>query len=433
MRTIWERVIIMLGAGLLLAGCENPTGGDLNDSEDPGDDDVSVTLGAEQIVAAAGAEASDEFGWSVATSGDVVVAGAPGVDDGGAAESGAAYFFERGGDGSWTQADFEVGQVGADQFGFSTAVDGKYAVIGAPRPGESSGLEYVKIFGRQGDGTWNQIEKPIDKTITLDDFGHSVGISGLRVVVGAPKSDDLPGQIEAIADAGLAYIIDEGGTTPPSWPEGPSHTLEASDPQENDWFGYAVAIDGGTAVVGAPGEGGHANKAYVFERQGDGSWQEQQILAPASPQPAGGFGWSVAIDGETIAVGAPYEDSASGAAYLYQQASDGSWIPAGRVVASDRSNDASFGIRVSLDGGLLLIGAELGPETTFTGRAYLFSRNSSGSWLEGLAFSATDLAAGDLYGRGADISGESVVVGAPGRETETGATDGGAVFIYAEE
>jgi len=431
MRTFRERVIIMLASGLLLAGCENPAAGSSSDSGDPGEDNVSVTLGAEQVIAAAGGEASDEFGWSVATSGDVVIAGAPGVDDESAVESGAAYFFERGGDGSWTQADFVLGQVGADQFGFSTAVDGDYVVIGAPRPDESTGLEYVKIFGRQGDGTWNQIEKPIDKTSTRDDFGHSVGISGLRVIAGAPKTDDLPGQSETITDAGLAYIIDEGGTTPPSWPEGPSHTLEASDPQENDWFGYAVAIDGETAVVGAPGEGGHANKAYVFERQGDGSWEEQQILAPASPQSAGGFGWSVAIDGETIAVGAPYEDSAFGAAYLYQQASDGAWGPAGRVVASDRSNDASFGIRVSLDGGLLLVGAEYGPESTFTGGAYLFSRNSSGSWLEGLAFSATDLASDDRFGRGADISGESVVVGAPGRETETGATDGGEVFVYS--
>jgi hypothetical protein len=421
----------MLAAGMLLAGCENPAGGSSSGSGGPGDDGVSVSLGPEQVIAATGGQASDEFGWSVATSGDVVIAGAPGVDGVNALNRGAAYFFERDGDGSWTPADSADGDAGADQFGFSTAVDGDYAVIGAPRPDASDGLEYVKIFARQGDGSWSQIEKPIDETTTHDDFGHSVDISGLRVIAGAPRADDLPGQSEPITNAGLAYIIDEQGLTPPSWPEGPSHTLEASDPAEDDWFGHAVAIDGGTAVVGAPGEGGHANKAYVFELQGNGTWEEQQILAPSSPQSAGGFGWSVAIDGDTIAVGAPYEDSAFGAAYLYQQAPDGSWSPAGRVVASDRSEDASFGIRVSLDGGLLLVGAEFGPDLTFTGRAYLFSRNSSGAWGEAVAFSATDLAAGDRFGRGADISGENVVMGAPGRETETGATDGGEVFVYS--
>ena len=231
--------------------------------------------------------------------------------------------------------------------------------------------------------------------------------------------------------ARLVYIIDEQGSDPPSWPEGPSHTLQASDPEEQDWFGHAVAIDGDTAVIGAPGAGGEANKAYVFELTGSNTWEEQQFLTPDSPQASGGFGRSVAIAGNFIAVGAPFEDSAWGAVYLYEKEPDGSWHLSDRVVASDRSEDASFGDAVALDGDLLLVGAQYGPDVTFTGRAYLFARNSAGSWREALAFSGSDLAAGDRFGRGLDLSSTSVAVGAPGRDTDAGVSSVGEVFIYA--
>lgn len=430
MSSICNKVVNSLAAGLLLFGCSTPTGDDSGDSSGPDGAPFSLNLGEEQSVSASDGENDDEFGWSVATFGEVVIAGAPGVDDVGATNRGGTYFYERQSDGTWLPADSKVGDQGSDQFGYSIDVDGDYAVIGAPRPGQSTGLEYIKIFGRQGDGSWSQIEKPIDETATRDDFGHSVGISGLRVLAGAPKTD-LPTANGTLTDAGAAHVIDDLGLPQPSWPEGPTHTLRASDAAANDWFGYAVAIEGEIAVVGAPGQGGHANKAYVFERQIDGTWEEHQILSPSSPQSAGGFGWSVAIDEDIIAVGAPYEDSAFGAAYLYEQEPDGSWTYAGRVVASDRSEDASFGIRVSLNNGVLLVGAEFGGGATSAyGRAYLFSRSGTGSWEERLSVSPIDAVGGDRYGFGADISEETVVIGAPSRASGAGADSDGEIFVY---
>lgn len=360
---------------------------------------------------------NDLFGWDVGVSASALVSGAPQFEGGTGTDRGHISFARAQVDGGWSEEHFETGDADNDQFGYSVDVDGDYAVAGAPRPGQSDGIEYVKIFERQINGTWTQIEKPIDgNTSTMDDFGRSVAISGLRVLAGAPLADVDPGTGE-IQDAGAAHVIDENGITDVAWPEQPTVTLTASDAEANAWFGYAVALDGDRAVIGAPGAGGVNNAAYVMERQPDGSWDEAAKLTPENPQPSGGFGWSVAVDGNRIVVGAPFEDSAFGAAYVFERQDNGTWMETERLVSSNRINDASFGISVAVNGLYVAVGEEFGlAGSIYSGQVYLYAPTVDGSWSEIGTVVQTDAVGGDRWGRALAMDDGRLVVGGPERD-----------------
>ena len=115
--------------------------------------------------------------------------------------------------------------------------------------------------------------------------------------------------------------------------------LTASDGAVDDYFGTYVAIDGDTAIIGAPRDdntGAESGAAYIFVRDGGGNWTPQQKITPTDPGATDNFGLSVAISGDTVIVGAPDEDSAttgvnstpdeeatnSGAAYVFQRSGD---------------------------------------------------------------------------------------------------------------
>lgn len=286
----------------------------------------------------------DEFGWSVAISGDHVIVGARYEDHdalgGGELDnSGSAYIFVRNGD-SWMQqaklvaTDRDI----ADGFGWSVAISGDHAIVGARSENDDAvgggflnlaGSAY--IFARSGD-TWTQQTKlvPIDRSAG-DEFGTVVSISGEHAIVGAPKDDKyIPGVISA-GNAGSAYIfVHRGGT----WIE--QEKLESNDIDSGDEFGISVAINGDRVVVGEHFEdrdalGGaamnNAGAAYIFVREGD-DWGLQQKLVASDRALVDVFGTSVAISGGHVIVGASREDEdvfgnntidQAGSAYLFAE------------------------------------------------------------------------------------------------------------------
>ena len=210
-----------------------------------------------KITASDGAR-NDFFGYSVAISGDYTVVGAGYADDAGS-QSGSAYIFKRSGT-EWTEEAKITASDGAadDYFGYSVAISGDYAVVGAngdDDAGSWSGSAY--IFKRNG-AAWEEQDKITASDGTGGDcFSWSVAISGDYAVSGAYQDDD------AGFASGSAYIFKRDGT---AWTE--QAKITASDGAEHDYFGKSVAISGDYAVTGALGDGDadlQSGSAYIYD------------------------------------------------------------------------------------------------------------------------------------------------------------------------
>ena len=258
----------------------------------------------------------DRFGRSVALSGDTALIGARAVDTFGV-NSGAAYVFLRSGT-SWSQqAKLEASDgVGGARFGSSVSIDGDTALIGAFRDLGFTTFTWAGsayVFQRTGT-IWSQQDKlKASDTAPFDEFGTSVAIHGNTALVGAPLDDNSGG-----AGAGSAYLFRRSSTT---WSE--TAKIVASDAASLDYFGRSVALHGGTAVVGAylnDELGINAGGAYAFRRTGT-SWAEEAKLTNVAGTAHDWFGWAVAVSGETVVVGAPFDDMAfenAGTAFVHE-------------------------------------------------------------------------------------------------------------------
>jgi len=182
--------------------------------------------------------------------------------------------------------------------------------------------------------------------------------------------------------------------------------LVAHDPTSLEEFGGSVSLSVDTVVVGAyrdQDQGYEAGAAYIFTRNG-GRWGEEAKLAPGGAAPADRFGWSVSLSRDTVAVGAPFA-SGSGSVTLFHR-SGGAWTETDTVFASDPSTGGRFGWSVSLDEDLLAVGAPSANE------AYLFSP-CGGSWREQNRLLASDGPGDRWFGFSVALSGDTVLVGAP--------------------
>jgi N-acetylglucosamine kinase-like BadF-type ATPase len=323
-----------------------------------------------------------------------------------------------------------------DEFGFSVAIsgDGNTAIVGAryEDPGGVSAAGSAYIFTYSG-GSWSEqqkIENPDPATSDL--FGYSVAISGDGNTALMGVYGDSPG---GVSGAGSAYIFTRSGS---SWSE--QQQLTASDAAQGDYFGYRVAIsgDGNTAIVGAylssPGGVSRAGSAYIFTYSG-GSWSEQQKITAPVPAASDFFGYGVSLsgDGNTALVGANYENAGPGSAYIFTR-SGSSWSQQQKIQASDAASQDVFGCAVSLsgDGNTALVGAlaEDPGGVTNAGSAYIFT-NSGGSWSEQQKLTASDKAASDFFGWSVSISsdGTTAIVGAYD-EDPGGVVSAGSAYIF---
>ena len=250
-----------------------------------------------------------------------------------------------------------------------------------------------------------------------DEFGRSVAISGNTMIVGAPTAD-------AAGDAaGAAYIYMFDGV---SWIEQPK--LLASDPAPGDRCGSSVAVHGTVAVVGAPFVGDTSIGAvYVFRFNGS-SWMQEQKLVP--PVDAGGasFGWSVAVQGTAIVVGAPTANGATGAAYVF--GFDGvTWVDQDTLTATDPATNDRFGTDVDIDGDVILVGSpENDDNGSNSGAFYVFRfEGDIELWGDGIKITASDAAADDMFGWRVSVSGDVALVAA---NTQGIFADTGAAYLF---
>jgi len=361
-----------------------------------------VDSSARAAVSTASVAAFDLFGFSVAVSGDTVVVGAFADEDAGGGRGSASVFVRSG--TPWTR-QARLTTAARDQFGSSVAVSGDTVVVGAPADddgGFTSGAVYV--FVRSGTIWTEQAKLTASDAAAGDGFGSSVAVSGDTVVVGASDDDD------AGESSGSAYLFVRSGTI---WTQQPK--LTASDAAAGDQFGNSVAVSGDTVVIGARGDedaGVRSGSVYLFVRSGT-IWTQQPKLTASDAAAEDQFGWSVAVSGDTVVIGARSDDDAgesSGSAYLFVR-SGTIWTQQPKLTASDAAAGDQFGQSVAVSGDTVVVGAPADDDAGIrSGSVYLFVRSGT-IWTQQPKLTPSE--AEDLLGANSvAISGDTVVGGA---------------------
>ena len=369
--------------------------------------------------------AGDLFGHSVAVDGDTAVVGA--YED--ESEKGAAYVLAKDSSGAWSQvakltaSDGEAGDI----FGWSVAVDWDTVVVGA-RYDDSA-----YVFTKPGTG-WATATETAKLTasdgVVGDWFGQSVAVDGDTVVVGASEDDG----------SGSAYVFTKAADS--VWTDATQTAkLMASDGDDFDEFGKSVAVDGDTVVAGAPNNDGYGS-AYVFIKPAAG-WDDATQTAKLTPGAtddgaaglAGTFGAAVAVDGDTVVVGASAYSGSQGRAYVFTKPSGG-WEDAERTaeLATSDAEKNQFGWSVAVDGNTVVVGAhtdDASDSVNDSGSVYVFTKATDSVWAdatETVKLTATDGASGEQFGWSIAAGGGTVVVGAHW-DDDKGA-DSGSAYVY---
>jgi hypothetical protein len=329
----------------------------------------------------------DNYGFSVAISGDTVVVGTPRKEDGAKTDAGSVYVLRYDG-AAWNQeAQLFAGNSGAsDRFGDKVDIDGDVLVVGAPgEDGSGTGIDpaddnlasgagAVYVFRRTGTSWAQEAYVKASNTGNGDGFGGAVSVSGDVMAVGAkleggsgtginPASDNLA------ANAGAVYVFRHDGV---AWAQ--EAYIKASNTGAGDQFGGAVDLHANTLVVGAANEASNAtgidgNQAdnsavgagavYVFRHDG-AAWAQEAYVKASNTASTDNFGASVRLRGDWLVAGAPSEDSGiagnqadnsasnAGAAYLFTR--DGvTWAQQAYLKPATPIGAENFGVASALD------------------------------------------------------------------------------------
>jgi len=408
----------------------------------------------------------DYFGFPVAISGNYAIVGATSEDDAGGSQSGKAYIYNV----TTGALLFTLNNPTAydtsdgDQFGSSVAISGNYAIVGAYTEDDASGLDSGKVYvyNVSTGALLYTLNNPNPYDTSVEDyFGYKVAISGNCAIVSAPLEDDSGG-----LNSGKVYVynVSTGALL---------LTLDNPNPYSTsttDRFGFSVALSGNYAIVGSNGEddagGADSAKAYIFRVndlidasqleqisftngvqfnfQSDKLFQRahsvgnliQTLNNPNTYSTSAGdqFAKSVAISGNYAIVGAHLEDDAagggSGKAYIYNVTTGALLYTLNNPNVYSTSANDNFGYSVAIDGNYAIVGAYNEDDTGGTsGRAYIY--NVTTGTLQFVlnnpnAYSTSDF---DQFGNSVAISGNYAIVGAYG-EDDAGGASSGKVYIF---
>lgn len=404
---------------------------------------TGTTWALEARLQAADALADDFFGSSVAISGDTVVVGAPGDDEAPGSGTGAAYVFTRtlaGPTATWTQTVklVDAAPTASDEFGRSIAISGDYAVIGSPGDDDlASGAGAAHVFTRVA-GVWSFASKlTASDGASGDAFGSSVSIDGSSIAVGAPLDNN-----GLTSDEGSAYVFVSTGPATFSQQAkiAPTSSLEAGDQ-----FGYAVVIDGDTLACGVPFDDqglfpstADVGRVFVYTRTGT-TWTQRAQLTEAVPDEDRRFGGALALDGDTLVIGTPTDNLPSNFVSVFVRTGGltGSW--AEQTTLSNPGGPAAyFGVAVAISGETLFAGARGDGTGRFLGcglaRVYTRAGGPTGTWSQQAVLGEFDdlSAANDDLSRDIASDGEWLVIGCPDDDNYNG-VDAGSVYVYRYE
>ena len=331
--------------------------------------------------------------------------------------------------GEWTQQAKLTPDDGdsGDGFGRSVALVGGTAVIGVYSEDNPNGdhAGSAYVFERT-DGAWTQQAKlTADDGDNGDEFGETVALTEGKAAIGAPGDEDPNG-----FEAGAAYVFER---TDEAWTQ--QAKLTPDDGDSYDYFGRSVALAGETAAIGAPGDedpnGLVSGSAYVFERT-NGSWTQQAKLAPDGGDTGDEFGQPVALTEETALIGASDDGNRrfdAGVVYVFERA-DGAWTQQAKLALDDGDSANLFGRSVTLTEGTALIGTsdDEDPNGEFDGSAHLYER-TNGSWTRQAMLNPDDGDSGLDFGRSVALAGGTALIGAPGDEDPNG-ENAGSAYVF---
>jgi len=365
----------------------------------------------------------DSFGESVAIQGNTILVGAPYNDDAGI-QAGALYVYDY--DGSdWLQNQILMPPSIGDLyfFGASVDIDGDYAIAGAYGAVNSSSTAFrsgTAYIYRYDGSSWSfDTELHDSNSAGLDDFGMDVAITGDYAFAGSPGDDDN-GQ-----DSGSVFIYHSNGTT---W----SFHQKLMSGTDGDHFGKSISVDGSWAVIGAYGDNStytDSGAAYIYHFDGS-VWTESQKLKAGDPGTGDAFGLAVAIDGQQLLIGAPYDNDngpSSGSVYVFAY-ENSIWTQHEKILASDGTVDHLFGNSLDISRKYAVVGAFNDSEHGIrSGAGYLLYYNER-TWVEFLKFNASDASAYDKFGYSVALTEDFAVAGAPQDHDES--NDEGEVYVF---
>lgn len=341
----------------------------------------------------------DRFGWSVSIDDSCLVVGSYGEDEdenglNTLSKAGSAYIFELDNSGNWVEVQKIIAsdRSADDEFGFSVDIQNETIVVGAHQDfQDANGLNdihhagSVYVFEKNGSGVWVETQKlsASDRSADInypngysgedlsDQFGHSVGVWGDYLIVGALSHDYDLSHSSTAWTAGAAYIFERNAGV---WTE--VQKIENSDWTAWDRFGAAVAIDTNIIAIGVWSEDEsvtntdymkNSGSIYMFERDGAGQWNEVQKLTAGERNTGDHFGWDVKLKDNYLISGVEHDDEDStesnplneaGSAYLFKRDENtGIWSQIQKISASDRDSLDVFGYAVGLDANNVIVGA----------------------------------------------------------------------------
>lgn len=319
-----------------------------------------------------------------------------------------------------------------DWFGFSTAIDGDLAVVGE-LDGDGSFVDIGTVSTYRYDaqhGDWDflgRIEAP--DSSAGDHFGYAVDLDGDLLVVGAPHRDLFGVGV----DTGAVYIFRFNGT---DFGFEQELMLSPADATASDRFGYDVAISGDRIAVGCVGDDDRADDAgttYIYVYDAVHGWTQETKLLPTSLMADDVYGWSVALNGQYLAVGSPGDDfgaGGEGSVYVYEVLND-TWYFREFVTAADGGESDNFGIDVAIDAdGTLLAGAYRNDEAANgAGAAYVYRRTNTTTWTLEQKLLASDAVTSAGLGYRVALEGDVAVVAA-WTDNNGASPQSGSVYSY---
>lgn len=337
-----------------------------NDDEGRGAAYVFVRNGANWIqqakIFADDGMTEEGFGISVSIYNDTIIAGSL-FGRVNRRATGAAYIFVRN-NGSWTQQGkiFAADGSADDAFGFSVSLFADTAAVGAIGNNGQAGAVYV--FARSGINWIQQAKLAANDGAFGDALGFSVSISNNYVIAGAPFGQNNKSQ------QGLAYVFAGNNGV---WTQ--QAKLAADDGDFYEHFGRSVSISNNTAVIGAFDDDFGVGSAYIFILN-NGTWAQQAKIKPENARgEIYGYGISVSISEDTIAVGAGIDDRGRGEDTVFIYVRNGaSWTLRDKLRANDGGNNDLFGFHVAVSEDTVIIGAPF--FNNLQGAAYIYVRNS---------------------------------------------------------
>jgi hypothetical protein len=334
-------------------------------------------------------------------------------------------------------------QLTADAIG---VISGGTITIALPLPFDRSSLKAsftttgstVTLAGieQQSGQTINDFRTPVVYTVNADDGStqsYDVDASSKEVRLQAPDGiagDEFGVAVALSADYGLvgawkkasamgsAYVFQRNGSS--GWDS--VSTLKASDAGAGDSFGLSVAISGDYAIIGAPDKASSKGAAYIFHRISANTWDAGIKLTAYDGLSNDRFGFSVALCGDYAIVGAAWNASAAGAAYVFHRTGSNTWDAGTKLVSPVAVSWSLFVWSVSMSGDIALVGECNSGSLGSQGLAYAFERTGLNTWDAGTELQASDAAGGDRFGESVSMDGNIAVIGANKKASAKGAT-----------